>query len=180
MCDDRAIRDSERQMACTYFEQTHGKNQAQAMNYNDQEYQSNSNSAVLSRVKSVSNIAKRSAGIHEQDLAGNDNYGQYTNNNHHNHNPYDGNAEPPIDTYDKENNNIYRSKSMHNLGGQTPGSGGSGTLQRQKSVHFNDVATLHDINGRSNSGKLFICIESFLGYMIDCFVIDKSGSKFES
>lgn len=148
MCDDRAIRDSERQMACTYFEQTHGKSQGQA-SYNDQEYQSNSNSAVLSRVKSVSNIAKRSAGIHE-DVAGNDNYGQYANNNHHNHNPYES-AELAVDNYDKEGNNFYRSKSMQNLGGQTGGSGGA-TLQRQKSVHFNDVATYQDINGRSNSG----------------------------
>jgi hypothetical protein len=62
--DDRAIRDGERQMASTLFEQQKTiaieNNVTQSV---DAESNSTKNSAVSSRVKSVSNIAKRSAGL---------------------------------------------------------------------------------------------------------------------
>jgi len=68
--DDRAIRDSERQMAASYFEQIHphtngngnGLEHKIQQNHNNYDSFQNGNGAVAARVKSVSNIAKRSAG----------------------------------------------------------------------------------------------------------------------
>lgn len=61
--DDRAIRDSERQMAVAFL------NQNSILTANGQDIKLNGmSSAVSSRVKSVSNIAKRSAGISDNDL----------------------------------------------------------------------------------------------------------------
>ena len=63
--DDRAIRDSERQMAIAYFEQSSNGNglehKIQQLNHGYDAFP-NGNSAITARVKSVSNIAKRSAG----------------------------------------------------------------------------------------------------------------------
>ena len=72
--DDRAIRDSERQMAVTYFEQKNSLisssvssslSSASMSSAGSMESSASkaTNGAIVSRVKSVSNIVKRSAGI---------------------------------------------------------------------------------------------------------------------
>lgn len=70
--DDRAIRDSERQMAITYFEQKNSlvsssitSSLSSASTTSDNS--SKANNAIVSRVKSVSNIATRSAGVNVND-----------------------------------------------------------------------------------------------------------------
>lgn len=67
MLDDRGIRDSERQMAITFFDQAnhHNKNNGYDMKMNNSRqfaYDSFTNGSINPRVKSVNNIAKRSAG----------------------------------------------------------------------------------------------------------------------
>ena len=117
ICDDRAIRDSERQMAIAYFEQSNPQSNGQ-MN-NDQQYQQNG--AVMSRVKSVTNIAKRSAGINENDHC--EDYSNFRHENgHYNGNGrghyYDGEGDEMNGggaSNGRENSSFYRSKSMQNL-----------------------------------------------------------------
>ena len=61
--DDRAIREPERQMAVAYFRQIHGEEQT--IGYTQQQHSKDgyeTSSAIAARVKSVANIAKRSAG----------------------------------------------------------------------------------------------------------------------
>jgi hypothetical protein len=78
--DDRAIRDSERQMASTYFEQKNSlisssisstlsstSSSCSASDNNPNNKVNNNNNPVALRIKSVSNIVKRSAGINDQD-----------------------------------------------------------------------------------------------------------------
>jgi len=80
--DDRAIRDSERQMASTYFEQKNSlisssissslSSTSSSCSTSDNvkingNINHNNNNPVALRIKSVSNIAKRSAGIIDQD-----------------------------------------------------------------------------------------------------------------
>ncbi len=78
--DDRAIRDSERQMAATYFEQKNSlisssisstlsstSSSCSASDNNPNNKVNNNNNPVALRIKSVSNIVKRSAGINDQD-----------------------------------------------------------------------------------------------------------------
>ena len=67
--DDRAIRDSERQMALAYFEHSTSGTNGNGLDHKMHGYDSfqNGNSAIAARVKSVSNIAKRSAGISDAD-----------------------------------------------------------------------------------------------------------------
>lgn len=105
-------------MAIAYFEQSNPQHNGQTNGQinNDQHYQSN---GVMSRVKSVSNIAKRSAGINE-----NDHCDDYSNFRHENGN-YDSNGrgnyyEGDADEMNggsngRESNHFYRSKSMQNL-----------------------------------------------------------------
>lgn len=57
--DDRSIRESERQMAAALYHKIQAENRHNGKNGMD--------SAVVSRVKSVSNIAKRSAGLTDDD-----------------------------------------------------------------------------------------------------------------
>ncbi len=116
MCDDRAIRDSERQMAIAYFEQSNQKQgtpqQTQQIQY-DQQYQSNSSS--LSRVKSVSNIVKRSAGINDcEEYQRPQESGVYNINNR----GYEENDQQQSGGY-TDSTNIYRSKSLQNLRGDS-------------------------------------------------------------
>ena len=155
MCDDRAIRDSERQMAITIFEQN---NQAANHNNNNHEQQFHGNNAVMSRVKSVTNIAKRSAGISEDENQGYSLglYHQTSNRDHE----YQEEVDPQQASNDinpNRDNTFYRSKSMQNLRDCQ----NNGNLQRQKSVHFNEVATYQDINTRSTSGNFnfFVCLK---------------------
>lgn len=57
--DDRSIRESERQMAASFYQKTPPENRQNGKNCIE--------SAIVSRVKSVSNIAKRSAGLTDDD-----------------------------------------------------------------------------------------------------------------
>lgn len=181
-CDDRAIRDGERQMAIAYFEGLNSnKNENKYENNNlnsnlnqhnnyEQFPSSGSGSASLSRVKSVANIAKRSAGISEYDdqfymprqsreESNKLNYNNQTRQNTENNDNYDSAQNYQSDLNNNGNNkesHFYRSKSMQNLNRavDSPQNNGiptnNGLGQRQKSVHFNDVATYKEVNGHDN------------------------------
>ncbi len=120
MCDDRAIRDSERQMAVAYFDQANHQQaaaqQQQQQGHYDQQYQSGCGS--LSRVKSVSNIAKRSAGINECDeYQRPQESGGYNLTNR----CYEETDQQQGGGYtDSNSNSFYRSKSMQNLRADCP------------------------------------------------------------
>ena len=132
LCDDRAIRDSERQMAIAYFEQNNNSNQTAtgggSSGSNEQAKQGyeqfQPSSAVLSRIKSVTNIAKRSAGISESEhcedekanfqtfIRGHDNYASQRH-----YEPEDEHDAYNNNQLDAKESNINRSKSfsMQNL-----------------------------------------------------------------
>ena len=80
--DDRSIRESERAMAATYFEPnlvSNGLNGIHNGNEKHNGYEPYQNNAVSSRVKSVTNIAKRSNGIDSDDGCDNANFHNYLN-----------------------------------------------------------------------------------------------------
>ncbi len=79
--DDRMIKDSERQMALAFFDQTSSNNlitNSSSNNNNndnnnhvskyDMYHQNNLSNGTATRVRSVSNIVKRSIGLNEQDV----------------------------------------------------------------------------------------------------------------
>jgi centrosomal protein CEP72 len=77
--DDRSIRESERAMAATYFEPNLISNGNEKHNGYESYQNGVGNSAVSSRVKSVTNIAKRSNGIDSDDGCDNANFHNYLN-----------------------------------------------------------------------------------------------------
>ena len=80
LVDDRAIRDSERQMAASLFEQKLVISSPLLPSSVDSKIKNTQNcsSAISARVKSVSNIAKRSAGMSDNEECGAD-LGSYNN-----------------------------------------------------------------------------------------------------
>ena len=67
--DDRAIREGERQMAAALLNQNSLDSK---LNGNHKSAYENTNNPILSRVKSLTNIAKRSAGLNDNDMDDND------------------------------------------------------------------------------------------------------------
>ena len=120
--------------------------------HDKQDYQSDSNSAVLSRVKSVANIAKRAAGLHENHDEGHGHTTGHHNGYHsgHGHEGAESVGEQACERESGHSGSFYRSKSMGNL------AAGGGSLQRQKSVHFEEAPTYQAEQGEEG--------EEYLGY----------------
>ncbi|RNA24294.1 centrosomal of 72 kDa [Brachionus plicatilis] len=147
--DDRSIRESERQMAAALYHKIQAESRHNGKNGMD--------SAVVSRVKSVSNIAKRSAGLtDDDDIELNLKPFESESRLQKSQEFSSGNLRDIIKGYHYNDNdflNKTKSCSMLNLrsiNNNMP------RLSKQKSVHFNEVDSYYDLNSyRSCSDNHF-------------------------
>lgn len=188
--DDRSIRDSERQMALTYFDQKNNLiSSSVSSTLSSVSITSTPSSSIASsdskppplpmssnnpRVKAVNNLVKRSAGICGSDSSDENktnysaanmlnlrmhNEDYYSNQDTNSMNNFESNSYQTLNCQqDSSYFNKAKSCSMQNLRALE-----SQHLQQQqqvnnkaKSVHFNEVASYHDLNSyRSSSGFYF-------------------------